>query len=171
MIRINRPKRSEILAKWKIILLVVALVSSAFIAGAYANLVVVRNIQSLAGNHVLVPAPELQILNTFWIIDLNSSTIKGVILNITTTAPSGTPIVVKLYQIFIQVSCIDTTLATGTEFTCTTGTTIIALPSNLNGNHVIVRVSFSPPIDPELIEVHDLSFIVTGTPCTTIGCP
>ncbi len=83
-------------------------------------------------------------------------------LNVTTV---GGPVgVTKLYTVFVQVSCFNN--ATRTEFTCATGSGTITLPAS--GGVGILIVPVSPAIDPETIEVHDLSFIVTGTPtCST----
>lgn len=79
----------------------------------------------------------------------------------------GGPInVTKIYQIFIQVSCLSLTPPSTSEFTCATGSSSITLPANGGSGTLVVPIS--PPIDPELIEVHDLSFIVTGT--QTTGC-
>ncbi len=134
--------------------------SASFSLGAFANQVVVQNVQSLAGNHVLVPAPELQVLSSSWNINGTASLITGVTLNLTTVSATGAT-GFKLYQIFIQVSCLN---AAGVEFTCSTGTNAIPLPVN-RGSALLV-VGLTPPIDPETTEVHDLSFIVTGTSCT-----
>jgi len=127
-----------------------------------ANQVVVQQVQSLAGNHVLVPAPELQILSTFWDINGNLSLVIGVTLNVTTVGPPGST-ATKLYQIFIQVSCLD---SAGKEFTCATGNGTINLPVNMNGKFVLLTIPITPQVDPETIEIHDLSFIVTGSPST-----
>ncbi len=122
----------------------------------------------------MVPAPELQILTSSWSINLNTSSIVAVILNVTTVG--GTTTQFKLYQIFVQLSCLKGPLPgiPGTDFTCAVGTITITLPTNMNRTSTIVRVPITPPIDPELIEVHNLSFIVTGSPappptpsCTT----
>ncbi len=164
MKRIQLPRRKEIRTKSKTILLILALTAASFTAGVFANQVIVNNIQALAGNHSLVPAPELVINSTSWNINLNSSTVIGVTLNVLTISKVPTT-VTKLYQIFIQVSCLD---ASGREFTCATGSTTVTLPSN--GGSATLFVPISPQIDPELIEIHDLSFIVTGTPTTTGGC-
>ena len=127
--------------------------------GAFANQVIVQNVQSLAGNHVLVPAPELRILSSTWNINGTASLVTGVTLNVTTVGGAN---VTKLYQIFIQVSCFNN--ATQTEFTCATGSNTIILRANGGVGTLIVPIS--PAIDPETVEVHDLSFIVTGKPVT-----
>jgi hypothetical protein len=167
--KIQIPRRSEIRTHWKGVLVVLVATVASFSLGAYANQVRVLNTQSLAGNHILVPAPELIINSTTWNINLNMSTITGITLVVTTTGVSGSPVVNKLYQIFVQVSCLT---AAGTEFTCATGTNTIVLPSNMNGATTMLVITISPALDPEQIEVHDLSFIVTGTPTpTTPQCP
>lgn len=145
------------------------MVAASFSVGAMANQVIVQQIQSLAGNHVLVPAPELQIISSTFTINGNLSVITAVILNVTTVGQPGAPVVTKLYQVFIQVSCLDQTVLgkAGLEFTCATGTATITLPSNGGSGRLIVPIT--PQIDPETIEVHDLSFIVTGTPSPVSG--
>ncbi len=137
---------------------------ASFSVGVFANQLVVQQIQSLSGSQVLVPAPELQILSSSWSINLFNSTIVAVILNVTTVG--GTTTQFKLYQIFVQLSCLKGPLPgiPGTDFTCAVGTTTITLPTNMNGASAIVKVPITPPIDPELIEVHNISFIVTGSP-------
>jgi hypothetical protein len=137
--------------------------TASFLVGAFANQIVVQQIQSLAGNHVLVPAPELQIISTTWNINGNLSLITGVTLNVTTVSTGSNA--TKLYVIFVQVSCLD--LTTGKEFTCSTGSGTITLPVNLNGRSATLTVTLTPQIDPETVEVHDLSFIVTGSPSGT----
>ncbi len=153
---------SAIRRGWKTILVLAVVSIASYSIGTYANQVKVQDVQSLAGNHVLVPAPELQILSTTWIISLNTSQVVGLTLNVTTftTQPTAP---MKLYQIIVQVSCLD---AAGKEFTCSVGTASITLPTNMTstGASALLRVKLLTPVDPERIEVHDLSFIVTGTP-------
>jgi hypothetical protein len=123
--------------------------------------VIVQNVQSLAGNHVSVPAPELRIINSSWNINGTASLLTGVTLNVTTVG--GSAVAFKLYTIYVQVSCLN---ANNVSYTCATGTGTITLPANGGAGTVVVPVS--PAIDPETTEVHDLSFIVTGTPtCST----
>jgi hypothetical protein len=167
--KIQIPRRSEIRTHWKATMVVLVATVASFSLGAYANQVRVLNTQSLAGSHILVPAPELIINSTTWNINLNTSTITGITLVVTTTGVSGSPVINKLYQVFVQVSCLN---STGLEFTCATGTSTIVLPSNMNGATAMMVIQISPALDPELIEVHDLSFIVTGSPTpTTPQCP
>ncbi len=156
----HRPSLFRIRRGWKIILLVTVVTAASFTLGVLANQVVVQQVQSLAGNHVLVPAPELQVLSTLWVINGTASLVTGVNLNVTTVSP--TPLQLKLYQIFVQISCLPPAPAPPVEFTCSTGQTQVTLPTFLNGT-MIVSVSLNPTIDPELSEVHDISFIVTGT--------
>lgn len=160
---IRFPKRNELRTKWKTILAIVVASTAFFSLGTYANQVVVQQVQSLAGNHVLVPAPELRIISSAWKINGTASLVNGVVLNLTTLGAAGA-VVSKLYKIYIQVSCFNN--ATQTEFTCATGSNTIVLPVNMNGTSVLLNVPITPPIDPETIEIHDLSFIVTGS----LGC-
>lgn len=157
------PNRFELRTKWKTVLVIVVAAAASFSIGAFANQVVVQQVQSLAGNHVLVPAPELKITSSFWSINGTASLITGVTLNITTVGGAGTT-GFKLYKVYIQVSCFNN--ATQTGFTCATGNNSIILPVNMNGTSTRLNVPITPPIDPETIEVHDLSFIVTGNPVT-----
>ncbi len=156
----NFPSRSILRSSWKSILAMLLIAISGFSLGTFANQVIVQQVQSIGGNHVTVPAPELKVLNTFWNTELNSSRVTGLILNITTTAPSGAT-GSKLYQVEVQVSCL-----TGTTVSpnCAVGTTLVSLPVNLNGASVLIPLSIAPSIDPETTEIDDLSFIVTGTP-------
>ncbi len=120
--------------------------------------------QSLAGNHVTVPAPELQIRNTFWHIDLNQSLVTDLILNVTTVGAAGTT-GFKVYQVFVQVSCLN---SANISYTCSTGSGQIALPTNMNGTSAILQVKLNTPVDPEIIEIDDLSFIFTGSPLPNV---
>ena len=165
--KINLPSRAVLRNKWKT-LLAVSFVSIIFFSmGTFANQVIVQQVQSLAGNHVLVPAPELQIVSSSFIINGTASLLTAVVLNVTTVGQPGSPAGTKLYQVFIQVSCLN---AAGVEFTCATGSNTITLPTNMAGTQAILVVPVSPAIDPETTEVHDLSFIVTGTPSPVSGC-
>jgi len=146
------------------ILLLLLLIGGSVITGVIANRVVVQPVQPLAGNEATVPAPELQVLNSIWRLDRNTSTVTGVLLNVTTVSTSaGTPVTVKLYRIIVQVSA---TTPAGRVYTASTGTAIILLPSNMNGATAIVLVNLTPPVDPEIVEIDDLSFIVTAIPVT-----
>jgi len=148
--------------RWKTTIAIAIITAASFSAGTFANQVIVQQVQSLAGNHVLVPAPELVIISSSFAINGTASLVTGVILNVTTvgtTTSSGT----KLYQIFIQVSCLTNAIPP-TEYTCATGSNTITLPVNMNGAFAFLTVPITPPIDPETTEVHDLSFIVTGNP-------
>ena len=71
----------------------------------------------------------------------------------------------KLYQVFVQVSCLNSALV---EFICATGTGTITLPASGGAGTLVVPIT--PPIDPELTEIHDLSFIVTGSPTPVPTC-
>lgn len=141
---------------------------ASFTIGTYANQIIVQNVQSLGGNHVQVPAPELRIVQTTWNIALNSSTVTGVTLDVNTSSPGATGS--KLYTIYVQVSCLKGPPPgiPGTSYTCATGTATINLP--VNGGSGVLVVNISPPIDPELVEIDDLSFIVTGSPPSITGC-
>ncbi len=153
--------RSRITTKWKTILTIILVSASSFSIGVFANRVVVQQVQSLAGNHVGVPAPELQVLNSFWRINLNQSLVTSLLLNVTTVGTPTTTIGVKLYQVLVQVSCLSTA---GVPFTCSTGSTQAPLLTNMNGTSAILVVALRPPVDPENTEIDDLSFIVTATP-------
>ncbi len=158
------PSRSILRSRWKTILATLLIAISGFSLGTFANRVVVQQVQSIGGNHVTVPAPELKVLNTIWNTELNSSRVTGLILNLTTTGASGAT-GSKLYQVEVQVSCL-----TGTTVSpnCAVGTTLVTLPVNMNGAAVLIPVSISPSIDPETTEIDDLSFIVTGAPADLI---
>jgi hypothetical protein len=134
---------------------------AAFSIGAYANKVSVQQVQSIGGNHVTVPAPELQVINTLWNTELNNSLVTGLILNVTTTGVAGET-GTKLYHIDVQVSCLPATSPAAVS-NCAFGTTLVTLPVNLNGTSVMVPVALSRAIDPEVTEIDDLSFIVTGS--------
>jgi hypothetical protein len=82
------------------------------------------------------------------------------ILNVT-TVPTAAASGFKLYQVFVEVSCLN--LTTNVTYTCSQGSGLIALPTNMNGASAILLVPLRPPVDPEIAEIHDLSFIVTGT--------
>lgn len=151
---------------WKTIILFTVLSSSSFVAGVYANQVIVVGVQPIAGTHVLVPNPGLVVNGVFWKIDPISQNLTGLFLNVTATANHN-----ATYVIIISVSCVN--LTSGVVFWCSHGRGIIHLAPNTGG---IVPVGLTPQFDPELIEVHDLSFIVTSlppvpvVPCTTPNC-
>ena len=107
-------------------------------------------------------------MQSTWNIALNTSTITGVTLNVNTSSPGATGS--KLYTIYVQVSCLKGPPPgiPGTSYTCATGTATINLP--VNGGSGVLVVNISPPIDPELVEIDDLSFIVTGSPPSVTGC-
>lgn len=154
------PSPSAFRRSWKTILAALLIGITSFTIGSYANRVVVQQVQSIGGNHVTVPAPELLVLNTIWNNELNSSMVTGLILNLTTTGGSGAT-GSKLYQVEVQVSCLT---GTAVRPNCAVGTTLVTLPVNMNGNSVLVPVSIFPSLDPETTEIDDLSFIVTGAP-------
>jgi len=147
-------------------LLILLLIAGAFGTVAVANRVIVQPVQPLAGNEVTVPAPELQILNSIWRIDPRTSTVVAVYLNVTTVGPATSPATVRLYHIIVQVS---STTPSGRVYTSSTGTAVILLPTNMNGATAIVVVNLTPPVDPETVEIDDLSFIVTALPVTPLA--
>jgi hypothetical protein len=158
---IEFPSRLRIARSWKTLIAVLLVGLAAFSVGVFANRVVVQQVQSIGGNHVNVPAPELQVLNTVWNTELNRSIVTGLLLNVTTTgAPGQTGS--KLYHIDVQVSCLPTTATSPRN--CAFGSTLVTLPVNMNGTAVMVPVAIAPAIDPEIVEIDDLSFIVTGSP-------
>jgi hypothetical protein len=53
------PSRSILRSRYKTIFATLLIAISAFAIGTYANRVVVQQVQSIGGNHVTVPAPEL----------------------------------------------------------------------------------------------------------------
>lgn len=143
--------------RWKTVLVILLVAGTSFIGGGYANRVVVGIIQSIAGNRVIVPPPELQIVAAVWFIDAPKSLVTDVVLLVTTEAPVLT---LKLYAVYVQVSCLDETTIPPTEFICSNGRTSIVLPTDGAGLRRL-RINLSTPINPELTEIHDLSFIVT----------
>jgi hypothetical protein len=157
----NFPSRSILRSKYKTVLAALLIAISAFTIGTYANRVIVQQVQSIGGNHVNVPAPELQVLNTIWNTELNRSIVTGLLLNVTTTGVPGQT-GTKLYHIDVQVSCLPSTATAPRN--CAFGSTLVTLPVNMNGTVAVVPVSIAPAIDPEVTEIDDLSFIVTGSP-------
>jgi len=164
--KIQLPRLEAIKAQWKTILILALACATTFSIGTYANQVKVQQTSSIGGNHQQVPAPELQIVNNFWRIDVNQSLVTHVVLVVTTTGAS--PVVNKLYQIVVQVSCLS---PAGIVYTCSAGTTVIVLPSNTGGSNAVVVVPLQTPIEPETTEIDDISYIVTDTviPTTTPG--
>jgi hypothetical protein len=151
---------SPLKSKWKTLLVIAVMATVSFTAGTFANTVVVQNSpQSLGGNEVRVPAPEFQVVDSSWQIDLNSSTVTAVALVVTTV---GGPNVTKLYQVDVEVSCLASTTPP-TKYICSGGNGVIPLPANMHGAATTLLVTLTTPVDPEATEVHDLSFIVTGT--------
>ncbi len=144
--------------------------AASFTAGGFANKVFVGLVQSIGGNHVIVPAPELQIIESRWSIDPQKSLVTDVDLLVTTNSSVWQ---LKLYQIDVQVSCEDTA---GNEYICAYGLASIILPTHGIGLRPI-RIILNHPIDPETTEIHDLSFIVTdlakipAQPPTIFGGP
>lgn len=116
---------------------------------------------------MLVPSPPLVILGVFWNINVTSQLVTGLILNLTVPAGQNT----ALYNIIVSVSCKN--LTSGAQFWCSHGSERVVLPG---GATVIIPITLTPQVDPELTEVHDLSFIVTSTPpvpvtpCTNPNC-
>ncbi len=160
------PSRAILRQSWKTFLALALIGLTGFSIGVYANKVVVQNVQPVGGNHIQVPAPELQVLNSMWSLELNSSLVTGLILNVTTSGPA-TSTGSKIYQIAVEVSCIP---AGGTVVkpNCAIGTTLVNLPVNMGGSVVLVPVGITPAIDPESTEIDNLSFIVTSTPADMI---
>ena len=156
--KIEILRLAKIKAQWKTIVLLAVSMIASFTIGAYANQVRVSQTSAIAGNHVFVPAPELQIINTFWHVSLNQSLVTFLILNVTTAGSAGA---FKLYQVFVEVSCLN--LTTNVTYTCSQGSGLIALPTNMNGGSAVLPIVLNPPVDPETLEIHDLSFIVTET--------
>ncbi len=142
--------------------------------GVYANRVTVGLIQSVAGNHVLVPPPELQIVATRWLIDANQSLVTGLDLLVTT---NSSVLQLKQYQVLVQVSCLNENAPTAIESICSIGRTVVVLPTQNSGLRHL-NITLVQPINPETVEIHDLSFIVTdlsqipqSTPHVFIGVP
>ena len=106
---------------------------------------------------MFVPAPELQVVNSLWHVSLNQSLVTFVILNITTVGPASG---FKVYQVFVEVSCLN--LTTNITYTCSQGSGLMPLPTNMNGASAVMPVLLVPPVDPETAEIHDLSFITTS---------
>ncbi len=150
--------------KWKSVLMGLLVAGTAFAAGVLANRLTVTLVQSLAGNRVEVPAPELQVVRSLWDIDGANSLVSNLTLVVTT---NGTLWELKRYQIFVQVSCLDPgpdgRLGTldDSEIICATARTVVVLPTHSIGLRT-VKLPLDRPINPETTEVHDLSFIVTS---------
>jgi len=139
-------------------MLATALIATALLAGyAFANRVAVKDVQSIAGNRVLVPSADLDIVRATWSIDADNSLVRSVDL---LTFMNATVWKLKLFEFFVQVSCLDETVTPPREFICSTGSTRAVLPSHWIGLRPI-RVDLKKPINPETTEIHDLSFIVT----------
>ncbi len=77
--------------------------------------------------------------------------------------PNATTLELRLYQINVQVSCLT---AQGIEFICSSGGASLVLPSRDAGLRP-VPIALVPVLNPEVVEVHDLSFIVSST--TQVG--
>ena len=136
----------------------VALIAVAGFAGyAFANMVPVKDVQSIAGNRVVVPSAEMDIVRATWSIDPDKSLVTDVDLLI---FPNASVWQLKLFQFFVQVSCLDETVTPPREFICSTGSTRAVLPSHWIGLRPL-RIDLKTPINPETTEIHDLSFIVT----------
>jgi len=164
-----RMKIISLKPKWKTIIAMTLIAVASFTIASYANRVVVQQVQPIGGNHVTVPAPELQVLNTIWNINVNQSLVTGLILNVTTVGGTGLS-GVRLYSINIQVSCQITALPVPVvRPNCAVGQVSIKLPVNLSPGAALVPVSIAPAIDPEKTEIDDLSFIVTASPDATLN--
>jgi hypothetical protein len=159
--KIQVQRLANLKAKWKTITVILVAIIASFSIGAFANQVKVLHTSDIGGNHVVVPAPELQIQNNFWKVNANQSLVVMVLLQVTTVGIAGSPIVNKVYQVVVQVSCLN---SANVSYTCSTGRGIIPLPSNMNGTSAVLPVPLNPPIDPETTEIDDLSFIVTSSP-------
>ncbi len=139
-------------------ILATALIATALLAGyAFANRVPVRDVQSISGNRVLVPSADLDIVRATWSIDADTSLVRDVDLLVFMNSPVWK---LKLFEFFVQVSCLDESVTPPKEFICSTGSTRAILPSHWIGLRPI-RVDLKRPINPETTEIHDLSFIVT----------
>ncbi len=139
-------------------ILATALIATALLAGyAFANRVPVRDVQSITGNRVLVPSTDLDIVRATWSIDAEASLVRDVDLLVFMNSQVWK---LKLFEFFVQVSCLDESKTPPTEFICSTGSTKAVLPSHWIGLRPI-RVDLKRPINPETTEIHDLSFIVT----------
>ena len=155
---------SSLKSKWKTLTAMSLIALATFAVSSYANRVVVQQVQPIGGNHVQVPAPELQVLDTIWNVNVNQSLVTGLILNVTTIGGPGLT-GSRLYSINIQVSCIrnpDITPTPPVRPNCAVGQVSVKLPVNLNGVATLVPVSIAPSLDPEKTEIEDLSFIVTA---------
>ena len=159
-------KLSNLKPKWKTITAMSLIAVATFAIATYANKVVVQQVQPIGGNHVTVPAPELQILNTIWNVNVNQSLVTGLILNVTTVGGPGLS-GVRVYSISIQVSCLRTNGVIRPN--CAVGHVSVKLPVNLNGAATLVPAPIAPALDPETTEIDDLSFIVTAMPDATLN--
>ncbi len=174
MENIKKPSVSNLRTRWKTILALAIVASASFTAGTYGNRVFVGLIQSIAGNHVLVPPPELQIIQSTWSINSKTSLVTDVDLLVTTNSSVWQ---LKLYRVEVEVSCLKETPGTvPVEFICANGRATIILPTHGIGLRPI-KILLNNPIDPEITEIHDLSIIVTdlaripGQPPTIFGGP
>lgn len=144
--------------------LLAALAALAFGAFALANRVEVSDVQSIAGNRVLVPPADMKIARATWSIDAERSLVTDVDLLV---EPNSTVWKMKLFEFFIQVSCLDPGpdgqegTADDVEFICSTGQARRVWPSHWIGLQPL-RIDLQRPVNPETTEIHDLSFIVTN---------
>ncbi len=151
---VSRLKKSSRKKKLAMLLVVALLAAAAFVAYALANRVAVADVQSIAGGRVLVPGADMDIERATWSIDPDTSTVTDVDLLV---FPRAAVWKLKLFQFFVQVSCLA---PDGTESICSTGSTKAILPSHWIGLRPL-SIALTKPINPETTEIEDLSFIVT----------
>ena len=140
------------------LVLIAVAVAASFVTGAVlGNQVRVIFVEAIAGTRVLVPDPGLVIRDVSWQIDPQRSLVTGLILFVFATTEEF-----AVFQIFVQVSClfiVNGQEDPSSEHICSTGESFVFNPGPF-GTHV--NVNLLPPINPETIEIHDLSFIVKG---------
>ncbi len=151
---VSRLKKASRKKKLAMLLVVALLAAAAIVTYALANRVAVADVQSIAGGRVLVPGADMDIVRATWSIDPDTSTVTDVDLLI---FPRSTVWKLKLFEFFVQVSCLD---SAGNEFICSTGSITTVLPSHWIGLRPL-RIALTKPINPETTEIEDLSFIVT----------
>ncbi len=145
--------------------LAIALIAVAGLAAyAFANRVAVADVQSIAGGRVVVPASNVDIVRATWSIDPDTSLVTDVDLLVFPNAPVWK---LKLFEFFVQVSCLD---SSGAQFICSTGSTRVVFPSHWIGLRPL-RILLNKPINPETTEIDDLSFIVTDLNPVPQGLP
>ncbi len=134
---------------------------TSFLAGvALANRVSILQVQPIAGNRVIVENPGLVIHNVTWNIDAAKSVVTGLTLWVSAETNRS-----RGFTIYVQVSCLsigpDGREIPVSEYICAIGQVAIA---NTGPTPVRVVIPIRPEVNPEITEIHDLSFIVTGMP-------